>query len=138
MRTRMSLAILACALATLGLSGCGSDLSQTEGMVTLDGQPLAGARVVFEAPGLPTSVATTDEQGRYVVQTGSQQGMVPGTYRVSISAYETRAARGGLEAPIPVLKTPRRYNSAASSGLTAEISEGRNRGVDYRLTSDEP
>lgn len=79
------------------------------------------------------AVATTDEAGNYDVRTGSQRGMAAGSYNVAISAYVTKD--GGSESPIPVLSTPKRYNSAKTSGLSVEIEPGSNQGVDFQLTT---
>ena len=46
-----------------------------------------------------------------------------------------QALRLSREAPIPVLKTPRIYNSAQTSGLTADIQAGRNDNVNFELTT---
>ena len=123
---------LTCVLVS-AFSGCGSKLPVVRGTVTMDGEPLAEARVVFEAPDRPMAVATTDEAGRYDVMTGSQRGMAAGSYNVAISAYVTKD--GGMESPMPILRTPKRYNSAQTSGLTAVIEEGRNAAVDFQLES---
>ncbi len=101
--------------------------------MTLDGKPLPNARVVFEAPDRPMAVATTDDNGRYQAMTGSQRGMAAGSYSVAISAYET--TDGGGESPVPVLKSPPRYNVARTSGLTAVIKDGANEDVDFKLGS---
>jgi len=119
-----------CALMS-ALSGCGSKLPVVIGTVTLDDAPLPNARVVFEAPDRPMAVATTDAAGRYDVMTGSQRGMAAGSYTVAISAYVTKD--GGRESPLPILSTPKRYNSARTSGLTAVVKEGRNEGVNFQL-----
>ncbi len=100
----------------------------------MDGEPLTNAKVVFEAADRPMAVATTDDSGRYDVTTGSQRGMAAGSYKVAISAYVTRG--GGTESPIPILSTPKRYNSAQTSGLTAEIKDGRNEDVNFQLETD--
>ena len=66
------------------------------------------------------------------MMTASKRGMAAGDYSVAISAYETRD--GGSESPIPVLRTPKKYNSAATSGLSATIADGKNE-VDFQLKS---
>jgi hypothetical protein len=119
-------------LALIG--GCGSQLPTVQGLVTLDGEPLPNARVVFESPDRPMAVATTDNQGRYDVMTGTQRGMATGNYQVAISAYETRD--GGSESPVPILSTPKRYNSAQTSGLSVEITPGRNSEVNFQLETN--
>ncbi len=129
----VGLFVAICSLAALH-SGCSSKLPTVEGTVTMDGRPLPNAKVVFEAPDRPMAVATTDDSGQYDVTTGSQRGMAAGSYRVAISAYTTRA--GGTESPLPILSTPKRYNSAQTSGLTAEIKDGRNEDVNFQLETD--
>ena len=116
------------------LTGCGSDLATLEGVIRLDDEPLADARIVLQSPDRPMAVGKSDEQGRYSVQTGSQPGVLPGEYAVTISAYETRQSGGG-EAPVPILRSPRRYNSADTSGLSVVVQEGANTGVDFDLSS---
>ena len=111
--------------------GCGSKLPIVEGTVTLDGVPLENAKVVFQAPDRPMAVATTDASGRYDVRTGSQRGMAAGSYKIAISAYETKDA--GNESPIPILSTPKQYNSAATSGLSVDIVAGHNDNVNFDL-----
>ena len=119
----------------LYLSGCGSKLPTVEGTVTLDGAPLADARIVFEAPDRATAFAKTDDDGKYDVMTASQRGLEAGIYKIAVSAYKTRS--GGSESPIPVLKTPKKYNSSQTSGLEADVKTGRNTDVNLQLQSSE-
>jgi len=81
-------------MATLYLAvvaGCGKpsdypDLFPVSGSVTMDGQPLDGARVSFVPNGARPSSGTTDSSGRYELQyTGEYAGAVAGKHRVSIS-----------------------------------------------------
>ncbi len=115
------------------LSGCGSELPTVQGTVTLDSEPVPNATVVFESPDKPMATAKTDENGEYDVITASKRGMAAGEYAVKISAYKTRD--GGSESPLPILRTPKKYNSSKTSGLTARISEGANKDVNFELTS---
>ena len=115
--------------------GCGAKLPIVEGTVTLDGNPVANARVVFESPDRPTATAKTDDSGKYDMRTASQRGIAEGAYKVAISAYQTKD--GGTESPMPLLVTPKKYNAAASSGLTAEVVAGRNV-LDFPLESKQP
>jgi len=114
--------------------GCSSELPTGEGVITLDDVPLADARIVFQSPDRPMAVGKSDKQGRYSLNTGSQEGVLPGDYTVTISAYETRQA-GGVEAPVPILRTPKKYNSAETSGLSAQVHNRANTDVDFHLTS---
>ena len=88
----------ACALLCLPLAGCGAGVAEgkdarnlvpVEGKVQLDGQPLAGANVVF----LPINgtigtgaIGMTDEAGAYtLVHRTGRDGVAPGQYRVVFS-----------------------------------------------------
>jgi hypothetical protein len=117
----------------IAVCGCGtSEYSSTEGVITLDGIPLANATVFFYAPNMPPAAATTDESGRYRVETGGTIGMMPGEYSVTVAAYGTDS----YGHPIPMLVIPKKYLHSESSGLKASISTGTNRGVDFELNTD--
>jgi hypothetical protein len=83
------LVLLATALACA--AGCGgSGLRKVEGEVLLDDQPVAGALVVFqrEDSGGPPANAVTDEAGHFRLSTfASGDGVLPGTYKVTVSKY---------------------------------------------------
>ena len=123
------------ALYVLLLAGCGSELSQVSGRVTFDGEPVDRATVVFQGPGLPQAVDTTRADGIYSLSTGGKQGLPPGAYRVTISAYQTRRSENELSEPVPVLRTPAKYNKPETSGLTAEVQPGHNE-FDFQLRSN--
>lgn len=85
----------------VALVGCGNsayDLAPVSGVVTLYGEPLANATVSFEPKGGadksivgPGSVGTTDDEGRYQLETFKQEtGAVVGTHTVRISTYKSR------------------------------------------------
>lgn len=82
------------------LTGCSNSeypLAPVSGVVTLDREPLAGARVFFMpvASGEkqlvgPRSVGKTDESGYYeLITPAGDKGAVIGAHRVRISTYET-------------------------------------------------
>lgn len=88
MRLRL-IGVLAIALITT--AGCGK-YAPVEGVVTLDGQPLAGATVMF----IPTETspgrggprqanALTDGEGRFRLETVNKTGAIPATYKVMVS-----------------------------------------------------
>jgi len=113
-------------------AGCGSsekplDLGEVKGTVTLDGQPLAKARVSFNPEKGPSSAAITDETGKYVLinKTGKPGAMV-GNHKVEISTD-----LDGTNLPKNE-KVPPQYNRATT--LTATIVKGPNT-VDFDLTS---
>lgn len=81
--------------------GCGggvappklADTVPFEGIVTMDGKPLAGATVMFhpkDAAGFHGAFGTTDESGKYVLESDvgnnkTKKGVIPGKYDVTVS-----------------------------------------------------
>lgn len=123
--------LLFCCLMLGALIGCGLVGADVRGRVLFREEPLPDAKVVFSAPGRPMCVATTDQNGMYRLVVAGRPGIPPGSYAVAISAYETRDGRPG-DPPIPVFKTPARYNQAQTSGLVADLKAGANT-VDFNL-----
>ena len=83
-------AVRCCAgvLFALALVGCGgSKLSPVEGVVLLDGKPVAGATIQFVPQGSgKDATGETDKDGQFVMSTFQpRDGVVPGTYKVVIS-----------------------------------------------------
>ena len=77
------------AVAASMFAGCGGDgprLGEVKGVVTLDGQPLTNARVVFHIEGARDSYAFTDENGQYeLTYLRDKKGAVIGRHHVSIT-----------------------------------------------------
>jgi hypothetical protein len=133
---------MAVALSTLTLVGCGAsdDLPRegVTGTVTLNDKPLASGFITF----MPAGAEAT--QGGSVIQEGSysipsDQGLVPGTYKVLItstgggSATQTDHVTDmpGMP-PIPAKEAiPAEYN--AKSTLTAEVKAGGENVFDFPL-----
>ena len=125
---------LVCALVLLIAAGCGREsenLASVTGTITLDGEPLADALVVF-APtsGGTTAYGRTDESGRYEMMFSDvQKGAWLGENRVQISTGDVGAAGGpGKPERVPVT-----YNR--QSGLLVEVVPGEN-DFDFQLESD--
>lgn len=84
-----------CIVAMTFLGGCGGapsrdysglELVDVSGTVTLDGQPLAGAMVVFADPEGSTSRGMTDASGVYQLEFSSDQsGVTPGPKTVTVT-----------------------------------------------------
>lgn len=123
---RLSHTAFACNLLVglLLITGCdkstGPELGQVKGRVTLNGQPLEGARIIFwPGEGRP-SVATTDGAGRYELRyTTNQNGALVGNHQVRISTA----------IPLPDDTTakevvPAEFNT--NSTLVREVKLGRN------------
>ncbi|MFN0196088.1 MAG: carboxypeptidase regulatory-like domain-containing protein [Planctomycetaceae bacterium] len=145
-RSILSLVVLA------GLMGCGGETAKelpktqpVSGVVTLDGQPLAGAVVTF----IPTDATTgvecvgqTDESGKYSpTQTRGSEGVPTGTYKVTISRF----LRGGKPIPLDdagggtggvvVESLPPHYSNPSATTQTATVPEGGGTAFDFKLTS---
>lgn len=118
------------------LSGCGgssAELAPVSGRVTLDGAPLAGARIRFqpEASGGSPSYGTADQDGHYELGFKRDQ---PGAL---IGWHSIRVERGGHADPAEKTKPaplPARYNTA--SELREEVKSGEDNVIDLALTSD--
>lgn len=77
-----------CLLAVLlaGAAGCGVRKSPVNGVVTLDGQPVANASVLFmsEDGSVPASGAT-DAEGKFSLSYAGESGIPHGNYKVLVS-----------------------------------------------------
>jgi hypothetical protein len=131
------------ALAT----GCGAveDGQPVEGIVSLDGKPLAHATVTWHPQGDTKGhggSGRTDETGRYRLTTPYQKKtLVAGSYKVVIS--HRRNPDGSLPPPndqpidSPARETlPPRYSSTQKTELTFELSSGEKKSADFALLSD--
>lgn len=119
----------------LGLSGCSRATLDTEfvtGVVTLDGDPIEGARVVFasKAGGTP-AYGVTDKSGRYRITAlqggGTGKGTTQGEYLIAITKIQANKIS---EEPMiryeNVQLLPLVYSDAEQSQLTATVVKGKN------------
>lgn len=75
------------------------ELAPVSGKLTLDGEPVAGAKVVFlprklfadQALPHPPAAAITDQQGVYRLQTDGTEGAPPGEYLVLVSKRDDQS-----------------------------------------------
>lgn len=73
-----------------------------EGVITFDGEPLAGAEVMFDSPDGPRGFGLTDEAGRFTVTTRQfGAGLPAGHYRVLVTGSEKTRLRGAGK-PVPL------------------------------------
>ena len=123
-------------LVAVLLSGCGgsgAEVAPVSGRVTLDGAPLAGARIRFqpEASGGSPSYGAADQDGHYVLgYKRGQPGALIGWHTVSIE-------RGGHDGPANKSKPqslPARYNT--ESELRKEVKDVADNVADFELTTD--
>ena len=122
-----------------GVAGCGDKLASVSGIVRLDGKPLTAAGVMFHPKdGGPVAGSTTDSNGRYRLESGSQLGVKPGEYCVTVSKYRmSGVGKTGLPLPgqgkIEHL-SPAKYNTPATSPLRVTVAQG-SQSHDFELTS---
>ena len=121
------------ACVVMAVSGCGKpDFVSLSGVVTLDGQPLPDATVVCQSPGRPLATARTDGDGEFNMETGTIEGIKPGEYAVTVTAFQKSKQTGKT---IPKLSTPKRYSDPDSSDLVAVVVDGNNEDVRLALQS---
>jgi hypothetical protein len=117
----------------ISLLGCGgrSDLAAVRGKVTLDGQPLASAFVVFSPTSHgTTSYGRTDGGGNYEMMfTDNEKGAWIGENLVRISTADLD--RGGGAGPKE--RVPMVYNQETT--LKADVKRGSNT-FDFELKSN--
>ena len=122
------------------LPGCAEDvgveLVPITGVVKLDSQPLANARVVFSPKNGRPSAGTTDAEGRYeLFYTVDEPGVLPGSHTISISTFiepdsdsDDPARQQGRRESVPAI-----YNRRST--LSHEIAPEHAQPVDFDLKS---
>ena len=99
------------------LAGCGGKspgpvLAPVQGTVTLDGQPLPNARVVFQPSGenASPSIGETDDKGAFELAFNRRcKGALPGQHVVRITTAGVISDESGKETIVEE-KVPPRYN----------------------------
>jgi len=116
-------------LSGLLLAGCSDDSLQVvrvEGQVTFGGGGWGRPGIIYfaplePAPGYPRlpGMADVDTVGNFRATTQPDRiGLVPGKYRASLEIWEVPPTMGG---PPSKSYVPRKYQTAASSGLEFEV-----------------
>lgn len=132
--SKMAMRILAVAVLAAALVGCGPGHPPTysvTGIVTLNGDPVEGARVYF-APTDPkgkTASGDTDAQGKFSLRSyGANDGAQAGSYKVFVTKAESVEGKQIADAePDSVEVTtinhiPVKYNTAATTDITADVT----------------
>jgi hypothetical protein len=119
-------------------AGCGSQLGATvSGKVTLDGAPLTSGDVMFTPTGKgPAAGGSIDSSGSYQLATGTDSGLPPGEYKVTVVATKPAppaAANQPPPAPIPI--TPPKYGRPETTDLKVTVAAGSNT-IDLTLKSN--
>jgi hypothetical protein len=146
----MKMARFFAVLLLLPLVGCvdsSSDLAPVSGRITLDGEPLAGAEVIFLPllPGFeyaPESVAVTATDGTYQLEVfnSGKRGAVVGRHRVEIRLGEVDTNEvDGLSTSEKAMRNesdclPPRYND--ESHLEFEVRPVNVNQADFDLKSN--
>jgi hypothetical protein len=121
------------AFSLVSLVGCGGNLADVSGAVTLDGQPLRSGRdirttVVFQpiSGSAIGAVGLVDESGRYQLSTGSKKGAVPGDYTVTCTSTQIIPSKtpGGAGSGRSI--TDPKYANAKTSGFQFTVQSGSN------------
>lgn len=111
------------AIAVLHATGCWrSEMGVVTGTVTQAGIPVPAAEVTFLTAGRPTSVGTTDAEGRFTLSTRRlNDGAYAGQHVVVITKS-------------PASARPDKYQSPETTPLRAEVIAGRKNTVTFDLS----
>ncbi|MEI7701385.1 MAG: carboxypeptidase-like regulatory domain-containing protein [Planctomycetia bacterium] len=135
-------------LVVSGMTGCGEapkdlptvPIHPVKGTVTLDGKPIAGARVSLQAvqgakPGDINPNAVTDESGAFQLSTYAPlDGAPEGAYSVTVS-WPVVINASGSDPEYGKERLPLRYQVPDKSGLVITVSEELQDTVLLELTS---
>ena len=119
----------------------------TEGVLTLNGEPLASAVVTFHAvDGRHSAAGRTDEAGVFHLATFDDgDGAVPGDYRITVNKTEIDFVPdpGAPEQAPPLLHlerhlVPDRYRGIETSGLSATVRTAGRHALALQLEGDPP
>ncbi|NLX56342.1 MAG: carboxypeptidase regulatory-like domain-containing protein [Planctomycetaceae bacterium] len=146
-RLAVGLLVVPMVAGLLCLPGCGSSVGAVSvtGTVTLDGEPVEGASVVFVPEGKGRMASgKTDSSGQFKLTTQKVgDGAVPGKYKVGVSKLKSggvdarkpdpnspegvmlAGAPVGNGAPaMPEFEIPPKYSNAENSGLEVTVKSG--------------
>ncbi|HVL07855.1 MAG TPA: carboxypeptidase-like regulatory domain-containing protein [Burkholderiaceae bacterium] len=115
-------------LLALCISGCGGGHPSTvSGTVSLDQQPLATGTVTFHPEGGGAAAyGNVDASGKYMISTGTSQGLEPGDYRVTVVALELIPGPHPDDAPSGRRITPQQYQDLETTPLRVSVERGAN------------
>jgi hypothetical protein len=124
-RLTLSLTVLALAVQALVSAGCGPggpEIASVTGRVTLDGQPLANATVVFIPENGRPAGASTDANGKYELNfTQGRRGAIPGKNTIRVTTQrDPYQDNNGKNVPGSKETIPPQYNTASTLSFTVE------------------
>ena len=139
-RTLITCAILSVAF----VGGCNSGVGlpptvPAEGIVMLDGAPVADATITFIADaGAYNASSVTDKEGKFAMKAfDEKKGAVAGSYKIAINKtiVESRSGKQG-ESDVNLKQgLPMKYSNFLTSGLTIKLGETGDRNIKYELKS---
>lgn len=108
-----------------GASGCGGGLVPVTGVVTLDGQPVEGAMVLFvpeDNRGRPAQGVTAGD-GSFTLSTGMEPGAAAGDYKVLVTKTSGTLPPGADPASPGYLKSllPKVYGEAQTTPFHEKV-----------------
>lgn len=119
-----------CFFLALVATGCGPPATTVSGTVRLDGQPLAGAFLMFfpSAGDGPTSQAKTNDSGRYHAIVAATKS----TVAISCVRFSSQLRDGQ---PYAEETLPAKYAAPGQSSLSVTAAAGKNTVADFDLES---
>jgi len=125
------------ALTILGAVGCAkSDTVAVTGSVTMKGQPVDNAEVVFNPKTGRFATGVTDTSGRFSLSTAKPgDGAMPGEYVVTLGEYyppdkPPAPPKGGGFLPS---RFPKAYADQATSPLKATVERGKKNDFSFEV-----
>ena len=128
--------VVAAVVIALAAHGCApvSDCVPVQGVVLLDGKPLPCGIVQFQpASGQPATGDIAPDGSFTLSRHTPTDGVPPGTYRVSVLAYDPQASTRSEEH----LLVPLKYTRFGSSGIEFTVFPGTIKPVVINLSSNE-
>lgn len=125
-------------------AGCGNGSSEFEivpvrGVVTIDGKPLANAKIIFAPENGPSANAESDSNGAFVLSSqGEGDGAVVGHHTVTVTARGSshEDMKGSPLMPVPGQSLiPAKYEDPTTSGLEFEVIDGKDNSFEIQLSS---
>ena len=123
-------------VACIGCGPGGPEIAPVQGTVTMDGDPLPNASVVFVPENGRPAGATTDSQGRYKLTfSEGREGAMLGKHKVRIStASDPSETPGGEPIPGTPETIPMKYNALTELEFTVKAGEPNT--ADFELESE--
>ena len=125
-------------IVAVSATGCGPSrpaVVPAAGIVTLDGQPLAGGFIRLVPAASRPATGEIGSDGRFTLGTfAAADGCVPGTHGVEVIGPLPAGGETSAAVPAPTVTVPARYRAAETSGLNITIT-GPARDLSIPLTS---